>query len=561
MEHNQNARYFPSLRSNIFKLTAGKRRFNNTISPAFATTAISAGTFLFLTYGHTLTRAVQLIFLLLPGVLVLLLPARAELQHRLRLALVTFWVTMFLLDAAARAFVLETYQAAPDSTFVTSAMANTSWRETGEYMRTLTPVLAGWAAAVILCVAGALCFASFGNRRSRLSSASVVLIGVLIAISSLAYASKPWRKLHPAVFWSSWSQSVAGMRNNWREQSAARERRQLLAASLHPSVTSELPSTVVLVIGESINRDNLSLYGYARATTPELVRLKQKLGDSMLVFRNAWSVEASTLASLNQLFALDHANDDGDDPHILALARAAGYRTWWISNHDDIAIDQIHARLAEVVENINRSPGRSGGGLDEHLLGNVQAALADVAKRKFIVVHLLGAHPHYRLRYPSGVDTFVQKDRIDLQMSAAGRSWRVGMLRKEYDSALHYHDTVVAQLLDMVRAGVPQGKEEQRALMYVSDHGQEVGHTVDFAGHSRTTPAGYRIPAFIWHNRPLSADHDVSRRAFRSDWSSWVLADLLQLQWRGQDTRYNVLSANYHWQAPTLPVAISAYIE
>jgi heptose-I-phosphate ethanolaminephosphotransferase len=561
MEKIWDAQRFPLLRSNIWKAATGLQQRLAAFSPALATTTICAGTFFFLLHGHTLTRAMQLIPLLLPGVLVLLLPARTKLQHRLRLAFVAIWVTMFLLDGAVRAFILETYQAAPDSTFVTSAVANTGWRESGEYARTFTPVLAGWIAAVTFCALGALALSSFGNRTSRPSSLGIILIASLLAISSLTYAFKPWRKLHPAVFWPGWSQSVAEMRDDWGRQDAARERRQQLASSLRPVVANDLPSTVVLVLGESINRDNMSLYGYSRATTPTLDRRKQELGDSMLVFRNAWSVEASTLPSLNQLFALDDRNDDGEDPHILALARAAGYRTWWISNHDDMAIDQLHARLADVVENVNRSPGRSGGGLDEHLLDNVQAALTDGATRKFIVVHLMGAHPYYRLRYPNGADAFVKKDHVDLQMSAAGRSWRVGMLRKEYDSALHYHDTIVARLLDSVRAGSRQGDEEQRALMYLSDHGQEVGHSADFSGHSRTTPAGYRIPAFIWHNQPWSIVPGVDRRAFRSDWASWVLADLLKLEWRGRDTRYNVLSADYRWQAPKLPVAITAYTE
>jgi heptose-I-phosphate ethanolaminephosphotransferase len=552
---------FSFLRSNVFKAAAVGRGRLTVPSPILAAATISAGTFLFLLYGHTLVRAMQLILLLLPGVLLLLLPARTKLKHRLRLAFVTIWVMMFLLDGAARAFIFETYRAAPDSTFVTSAVANTNWRESDEYIRSFTPVLAGWAAAVTLCILGALYFSSFGNRTTRPSSMGVILIAALFAVSSLAYAFKPWRKLHPVMFWSSWSQSVAGMRDSWSQQDAARARRQQLATSLHPLIANDMSSTVVLVIGESINRDNMSLYGYARATTPALDRLKQELGDSMLVFRNAWSVEASTLPSLNQMFTLDIGNDDGEDPHILAVARAAGYRTWWISNHDDIAIDQLHARLADVVENVNRQPGRSGGGLDEHLLGNVQTALADGAKRKFIVVHLLGAHPHYRLRYPSGVDAFVQNDLVDTQMNAAGRSWRVGMLRKEYDSALHYHDKIVARLLDIVRTGSRQGDEGMRAVMYLSDHGQEVGHSADFAGHSRTTPAGYRIPAFIWRNQPWVVRSGVERRAFRSDWASWVLADLLQLEWQGRDTRYNVLSADYRWQAPTLPVTISTFTE
>jgi heptose-I-phosphate ethanolaminephosphotransferase len=560
VEKNQDA-HGASLRATLSGATAAGRPGFVAAGPALAATAISAGTFLFLLQGHTPMRAMQLLLLLLPGVLVLLLPARTRLRHRLRLAFVTIWVTMFLLDGAVCAFLLETYGAALDSAFVTAAVANTSWRESSEYARTFKPVLAGWAVALAFCVPGALAFASLGNRSRRPSSAAIVLLGALLALSSLAYVSKPWRKFHPAVFWTSWGHTVTALRDNWQRQEAVRARGLQLAAGLRPVVVGDRPSTVVLVLGESINRDNMSLYGYARATTPALDRLKQELGDSMLVFRNAWSVEASTLPSLEQLFALDKDNDDGEDPHIVALARAAGYRTWWISNQDDIAIDQLHARQAEVVENINRSPGSSGGGLDEHLLDKVQAALADGARRKFIVVHLMGAHTHYRLRYPNGADAFVEKDAVDLQMRAAGRSWRVGMQRKEYDSAVRYHDTVLARLLDLVRAGSPQGGEERRALMYLSDHGQEVGHSADFSGHSRTTPAGYRIPAFIWHNRPGSIDPGVGRRAFRSDWASWVVADLLQLDWRGRETRYNVLSPDYRWQAPKLPVAINAYTE
>ena len=97
-----------------------------------------------------------------------------------------------------------------------------------------------------------------------------------------------------------------------------------------------LRDAVVLVISESINREHLSLYGYPRNTTPELLLRQQKEADRLGVFRHAWSVDASTIAALENFFYMGPAKSEKQ--HLLALAAKAGYRTWWISNHDDLAI-------------------------------------------------------------------------------------------------------------------------------------------------------------------------------------------------------------------------------
>jgi heptose-I-phosphate ethanolaminephosphotransferase len=63
--------------------------------------------------------------------------------------------------------------------------------------------------------------------------------------------------------------------------------------------------------------------------------------------------------------------------NIIALAKEAGYKTWWISNHDDIAITQKHAAMADVVSMENNKPGRSSNSLDEILLPSYENALKD----------------------------------------------------------------------------------------------------------------------------------------------------------------------------------------
>ena len=96
--------------------------------------------------------------------------------------------------------------------------------------------------------------------------------------------------------------------------------------------------------------------------------------------------------------------------------------------------------------------------------------------------------------------------------------------------------------------------------MYLSDHGQEVGHGGNHAGHSPSTASGYRIPTIIWRNglsKPQQPGTET--RPFRADWAAWTLADLLKLTWNGDTTDRNVLSDGYRWLAPTLPVQVRSF--
>ena len=129
--------------------------------------------------------------------------------------------------------------------------------------------------------------------------------------------------------------------------------------------------------------------------------------------------------------------------------------------------------------------------------------------------------------------------------------------RNEYDAALLNHDLLVSELLDLTRAD-----DGYRAWMFLSDHGQEVAHERDHAGHSPGTAAGYRIPALIWQsevNRALPAD--LERRPFRADWASWTLADLLRIQWHADEPSRNVLNSEYQWLAPSLGVPVASFVD
>lgn len=522
--------------------------------------AVGAIVLTLIVLGHDGRRVAQLMALAVPALAWLLWPVRNPVGHWLRGGFVWLWAMAFVLDGVVRAYLLDTYQAAPNGALVQSAAANTNSREMSEYLSMHWRAFAVWSGALL--VAGLL-IARFVARAARGPARSpgrgvVVLGAVILLVTSAAYLSKPWRKLHPLLFWPQWSQSVQVLRMDWADQQQARERAMVRARSVAPLVAQDGPSTVVWVIADSINRDNMALYGYQRATTPRLLAYKARLQDELLVIRNAWSVDASTLPSLRNMFNFGRPKNE-DPQHVLALARAAGYKVWWMSNHDDVAIEQEHARLADVVELVNRMPGRAGATLDGELLDSVQEALEDPTERKLIVVHLMGAHPHYSLRFPQGANPFDDRvDEVEEAMDRSGRSAWVRRFRHEYDAAVLYHDSVVGETLRLTRElGRADG---YRAWMYLSDHGQEVGHGSNHTGHSPSTASGYRIPALIWRNSASDPyPSGTGGRPFRADWAGWTISDLLNIRWTGDSTDRNALAANYQWQDPRLPARIASF--
>lgn len=504
-----------------------------------------------LSLGHEGKRLFQVLVLALPVWLCLYWPGRHGAVRFVQAVFAAVMGLLFIVDAAIRGFLGDAYDASPASAMVITAMANTTAQESSEFMAIHGPRLWGWKLGVVLALALLLGWLwrwcqqppwpvkACGWRRAVILSVSVL---VLIAV-----ASKPWRKHHPMLFWPAWLTEVQSLRAQWTDLADHRQRLRQAARQQQPVTTPASPDTMVLVIGESTNRQNMSLYGYPRDTTPELRRLQNAEGDRLGVFRHAWSVDATTVPALRNFF---HFGQAQGPQHLLALAAQAGYRTWWISNHDDLAIDQQHAQLADQVHRLNKTPGRSGRSLDLNTLPVLKAALQDAAPRKLIVVHLLGSHPHYEFRYPQDRALFSQvSDEVDQGMKDLGRSARVRALRKDYDASIHYHDSVLAATLDLTRQ---QG--QKATWVYFSDHGQEVGHVSDHAGHAVTSAEGYRVPLLVWGSTIGPWPPHTFVQPVRTDWLGHSVMRLLGIEWPGHEPQQDVFDGRYRFIAPGLPM-------
>jgi heptose-I-phosphate ethanolaminephosphotransferase len=214
---------------------------------------------------------------------------------------------------------------------------------------------------------------------------------------------------------------------------------------------ADQPGTLVLVLGESTNRQRMSLYGYPRATTPRLDAMR----DQLAVFDNVVTPRPYTIEALQQVLTFaDEQNPDAylTTPSIVNLMKQAGYKTFWITNQQTMTerntMLTTFSEQADEQVYLNNNREQNTRQYDGDVLAPFSKALADPAPRKFIVVHLLGTHMSYKYRFPEEYDHF--KDR------QGAPEWVTDdqlPTYNSYDNAVLYNDFVVSRSLPAVAEG------------------------------------------------------------------------------------------------------------
>ena len=131
-------------------------------------------------------------------------------------------------------------------------------------------------------------------------------------------------RMEPAVPW----QMIVGYLH-YREQLANMQELLDQNEKIPPlrnltDANADQPSTLVLVIGESTNRQHMSLYGYGRPTTPRLDAMRHEL----TVFNNIVSPRPYTIEVLQQVLTFaDQENPDLylTQPSLMNMMKQAGY--------------------------------------------------------------------------------------------------------------------------------------------------------------------------------------------------------------------------------------------
>lgn len=268
---------------------------------------------------------------------------------------------------------------------------------------------------------------------------------------------------------------------------------------LGAEVTTDDPTLVVMIIGESCNRNHMSVYGYGRETTP---RLKSR--DDIVVFDNVISSNSSTLNSvMNFLTERNIGNPLPIDSciHIFDVFHSADYKSYWISNQSPIGLWDNGvtnlAQNADVVKFVNVMASSSMESttmksFDESLIEPLNTAINDEAKNKIVFLHLIGSHTSYNKRYPSDYEVF------------NGSSDNKQAIIDAYDNSILYNDFVIDSVFSLLGFYGQQHPEVRVSALYFSDHGENVYDEGEYAGHDysdKIPHANIEIPFIFWFSQ------------------------------------------------------------
>ncbi|MFP5391647.1 MAG: phosphoethanolamine transferase [Gammaproteobacteria bacterium] len=263
------------------------------------------------------------------------------------------------------------------------------------------------------------------------------------------------------------------------------ERVGWIAASAPPD-----PQIVVLIIGETMRADHLGLYGYARDTTPKL----GKIASELVIFRDMAASANSTFVALPNIASVKTPKGMLD---VATIFRSAGFDTAWLSNQAS-HVYQSDARLKRFSEMNWNSSNR----LDQELVPELAEVLKQEGERKFIVLHLIGSHYPYDLRYPESMRVFRP---TESEVKGGFRPANKANYVNSYDNSILATDDMVARVIDMVRAS---GKPSVVAL--TADHGENLyddKRNKILHSNPEASRAEAFVPLVIWANSGYAAKH------------------------------------------------------
>jgi len=485
------------------------------------------------------------------GLVGLLMLGRPRLRWVSRVSALLY--LLFFLDAALKGFLRDYFGLRPNHSMVLHAVLNTNPGESSEFF------LHNWrevALATLVFLVLTL-LAVYLERRlyRRESGASLpppgrgasITVFAMLALFIAMHFNPTMAKENPLLFWpirySDYQQQLAAVAAMQHDIARNMAQRADWKVQYHGAARN----TVVWVIGESFNRSNMSLYGYPRRTTPQLDAMR----DQLVVFKDVLSSEPATMTSLMKMLTPASLSDPeawNKKPDVLMLAEEAGYKTYWLSNQvpNDGWLGLVSGQADQRVF-INKGAGRGENNFDGNLLAGFDQALADDAPKKLIVVHLLGAHPTYDMRYPKEFAQFDGlEDAVSKTLADAGRSLWTRQQRNKYDNAIAYADHVLGSLITRTIKATPG---QSAALLFSSDHAQEVGHTRDHAGQSVVDKSGYEIPMIVWSPALTGLDmlrkSALEQRAHQTDYLEHAVLGLLHIRTDYYDATHDILSDRY----------------
>lgn len=255
---------------------------------------------------------------------------------------------------------------------------------------------------------------------------------------------------------------------------------------------------VVMIVGEASRPDHWHINGYSRETSPEI----EKLPD-LITFKNAVAGGSMTIISVPQLITRATPEDylrHTKEKSILGAFKEAGFYTAWISNQSHYGLSgEIGMHFTDGDTAIYTGHGENEtnftGKYDETILPILSKVINQHPKKNiFLIVHMIGSHWRYVLRYPPSFQKFEPtSDRNKMNMINPTKEEVIN----EYDNSILYTDHILKCIADTLAK-----QNAESAFLFVSDHGENLNDNNDNTYFHSFKPTKYSsiVAMFAWAN-------------------------------------------------------------
>lgn len=252
--------------------------------------------------------------------------------------------------------------------------------------------------------------------------------------------------------------------------------------------------TVVVVIGESLRADHLSLNGYHRNTTPLL-----KKRTNLVSYPHMYTEEIYTHLSIPHILTrADSMHKDlaYTEESFISVFHAAGYKTYWLTNQE--TLENFAPFMKESDSIIYKNSGKNdyifNKWTDDVLFEDYNRIVGKDTSNKLLVLHCVGSHWWYNSHFPKDYEIF--RPVTESKLISYDKKDRI---INSYDNTVIFTDYVLNTLITKL-------ENKNAVLLYVSDHGELLGEHGNFIRTADYPPA-HNSAFFVWFSEEYKHKH------------------------------------------------------
>jgi len=258
-----------------------------------------------------------------------------------------------------------------------------------------------------------------------------------------------------------------------------------------PTIIEKNPDiNIVMIMGESLHNQYMSLYDYKIKTTPYLDSIKNSPN---FIYKKAIASGVVTDVSIPSFFNMIKKPDGvpqiiSTNTCLFKMASKNGFETYFYSAQAQDQLAQLKGYLCpsyidNYIDGTAKTKDVNTAALDMFLVETIDKI--DFKKSNFIVLHQRGSHTPFKVDYPKKFEVFTKENTTDktiLQNTL------------EYQNSILYTDYVFSKIIEKIKSKT----DKPTYFVFTSDHATNIGDSSRH-GHGRLDyDSVYQVPFFVY---------------------------------------------------------------